>query len=195
MYLDLHGHTKGEGIFFYSCDSGQPQISRLTPNKSDLVANNNLEKWLLVRTLPRLTCRLSKFFNSTKNKFFTLNQDRAGKKENTARVVCYNEMGIDLSYTVESSFYAYPDKDKILDGIRNHNSRALAPLDHAALVKAGNDLLQGIYKVTFLTQKLEASNQVLSQVLSASTGRAAAEASPKVVTKPLRERNKSLTVQ
>ena len=85
-----------------------------------------------------------------------------GKKEHTARVVCYNELGVDLSYTIESSFYAYPDRSKGPDGARRQDSPPLAPLDHAALVKAGNDLLQGIYEVTFLTQKLEASNQVLS---------------------------------
>ena len=139
MYLDLHGHTKGEGIFFYSCDPGPPQVHRLAPPKSDSEAAHGLEKWLLVRTLPRLTCAGSKYFNSMRNKYFTLEQDRTGKKEHTARVVCYNELGIALSYTIESSFYAYPEKNP--DGTYRQGPAALAPLDHAALVKAGNDLL------------------------------------------------------
>ena len=194
MYLDLHGHTKGEGIFFYSCDPGPPQVSRLLmPSKADAAASHNLEKWLLVRTLPRLTCGASKFFNGAKNRFFTEGQDLAGKKEHTARVVCYNELGIDLSYTVESSFYAYPDTAWSPDGEQRRQSPpTMAPLDHAALVRAGSDLLEGIYRVTFLTQKLEAGNQVLSQVLSAGAGRAAVEAAPKGATQSLRERDRAL---
>ena len=47
MYLDLHGHTKGEGIFFYSCDPGPPEVTRLPPNKGDQVADHSLERWLL----------------------------------------------------------------------------------------------------------------------------------------------------
>ena len=45
----------------------------------------------------------------------------------------------------------------------------MSPLDRAALLEAGDDLLNMIHKITFLTQKLEAGNQVLSKALSAST--------------------------
>ena len=31
MFLDLHGHTKGDGIFFYAC---QPDMPRMNPDRS-----------------------------------------------------------------------------------------------------------------------------------------------------------------
>lgn len=43
MYLDLHGHTQGEGIFFYS---NQPEIPR--PNKDVVIDLSVLERFVLV---------------------------------------------------------------------------------------------------------------------------------------------------
>ena len=171
MFLDLHGHTKGEGIFFYSCDPGPPQIEKLVLPSKDAQAQSHLEKWILVRAMPRLACLHSKFFNKDYNRFYTLVEDLAGKKENTARATCFNELGIDLSYTIESSFHGFPDKSKSQFG--------LSPLDRAALLEAGDDLLKIIHKITFLTQKLEAGNQVLSKALSASTIRLFSNTKPR----------------
>ena len=84
MFLDLHGHTKGEGIFFYSCDPGPPQIEKLVLPKKDAQAQTQLEKWILVRAMPRLACLHSKFFNRDFNRFHTIVEDLAAKKENTA---------------------------------------------------------------------------------------------------------------
>lgn len=43
MYLDLHGHTQGEGIFFYAC---QPKFPK--PNKDKTIEMSVLEKFVLV---------------------------------------------------------------------------------------------------------------------------------------------------
>ena len=44
MYLDMHGHTKGEGIFFYAC---QPELPK--PNPTDQSVDLTvLEKSVLV---------------------------------------------------------------------------------------------------------------------------------------------------
>ena len=62
--------------------------------------------------MPRLASLHSKFFNKDFNRFHTIVEDLTAKKENTARATCFNELGIDLSYTIESSFHGFPDKSK-----------------------------------------------------------------------------------
>jgi len=140
MYLDLHGHTKGEGIFFYAC---QPEV---THQKDDKFFNTQvLEKTILVRALPTLLGKRSPFFNLARNKYYSLKKDGESKKLNTARVVSTQELGIDQSYTVESSFFCYSVPNKA--GVRK-------PLTQKTFVRAGADLLQGVYTITFTTLKL-----------------------------------------
>ena len=62
--------------------------------------------------MPRIACLHSKFFNRDLNKFYSIVDDLADKKLNTARAICFNELGIDLSYTIESSFYGFQDSTK-----------------------------------------------------------------------------------
>ena len=67
--------------------------------------------------MPRLAYLHSKFFNRDFNKFYSIVEDLADKKFNTARAICFNELGIDLSYTIESSFYGFKDKTKSQFGL------------------------------------------------------------------------------
>lgn len=103
MYLDLHGHTRGEGIFFYAC---QPGFSKLDAREKQLDLSV-LEKFVLVQALPTTTAKMSPYFNLGKNKYFSMQQDRLGNKLNTGRVVSLNELGIELSYTIECGFNTY----------------------------------------------------------------------------------------
>ena len=77
---------------------------------------------------------------------------------NTARCVSVNELGIDLSYTIESSFYSYPTVDK-------SGNKKQAILTEISFMKAGAELLTAIFNVTFTTQKLQAMNKSLLQYL------------------------------
>ena len=97
-----------------------------------------------MQALPTILSRHSQYFNQTANRFFTSYSDKHGGKMNTARVVGVKELGIDLSYTIESSFYSYPiitETGQRKKGLMNYNS----------MMKAGFDLLQGIFNVTFTT--------------------------------------------
>ena len=58
MYLDLHGHTKGEGIFFYAC---QPPLPK--PNKETSFGMSAIEKVVLIKALPTIVGKTSPFFN------------------------------------------------------------------------------------------------------------------------------------
>ena len=145
MFLDLHGHTKGEGIFFYACQADIPKQQHFDKTEMD----QQLEKQVLVHALPAILGHHSPYFNMSENRFFSQHNDRCGGKLNTARVVGVSELGIDLSYTVESSFYSHPI-------LHDQGQRQKGVLDRAAMMKAGSDLLMGIYNVTFTTQKLQA---------------------------------------
>ena len=144
MFLDLHGHTKGDGIFFYACQTELPA----KPDHLDKAeANKILQQTVLVQTLPNLLSRNSQYFNQAQNKFFSFNSDKAGGKMNTARVVGAKELGIRLSYTIESSFYSYP---LILD----NGNHLKGMLNQEAMEKAGIDLLKGIQSVALTIQKI-----------------------------------------
>lgn len=108
-----------------------------------------LEKSVLVQALPTIVAKGSRYFDNGKNKYFTHYKDKQGNKLNTARVVTMAELGIELSYTVESSFWCYRSS-----GISQKQSRKLMTQD--TYLKAGADLLSGVFNVTFTTQKLQA---------------------------------------
>ena len=54
---------------------------------------------------------------------------------NTARVVAVNELGIELSYTIESSFNSYPTI------VPETGQKRKGILNYQALMQAGFDLL------------------------------------------------------
>lgn len=81
LYIDFHGHSKKEGIFFY----GGKAEDR----------DRNAD----IRLLPRLCCLGSSDFKWRKCAF-NLNES----KMSTARLVGFRELGIQRVYTVEASF-------------------------------------------------------------------------------------------
>ena len=104
--------------------------------------------------MPTIVAKTSAFFNLKQNRYFTLGKDTLENKLNTARVVSMHELGINLCYTVECSFWSYTT-DK--------NTKKI--FDENAFMKAGADLLSGIFNVTFTTQKLQALNRSMLQFL------------------------------
>lgn len=83
---------------------------------------------------------------------------------NTARVVALTELGIELSYTIESGFSTYTCSDGKFKGQK-------FPLDEDAFMRAGADLLSGIFNVTFVSLKLQAMNKTILQFLSQKKNR------------------------
>ena len=78
MTIDFHGHSRKKNIFMYGC-SGRSRLRE--------------------RIFPKLLERVSEIF-SFKDCVFGLQKS----KESTARIVLYKEVGINNSYTLESSF-------------------------------------------------------------------------------------------
>ena len=67
MYLDMHGHTQGEGIFFYAC---QPEIPKPSI-KEKSIDLSILENFVLVQALPTAVAKMSPYFNMGRNKYFS----------------------------------------------------------------------------------------------------------------------------
>lgn len=89
MFVDLHGHSRKQNIFAYGCDGRGPD-GKLTPPPGS--RRNEMElAWSLSRTgqafyFPDCSFKVQR------------------KKESTARVVSYRELGIQTSLTIEASF-------------------------------------------------------------------------------------------
>ena len=77
------------------------------PTKEMSVDLAVLEKIVLLQALPTMTAKMGQCFNLKQNKYYSMQQDHFGKKLGTGRVVSTCEIGIDLSYTVECSFWQY----------------------------------------------------------------------------------------
>ena len=116
-----------------------------------------LEKMVWIKALPTLTSHQSTFYNLKHCRFFTELRDKQSNKMNTARVYCFKELGIDLSYTIESSFWGY----KLIKGGKSNR----IVFEENTFMKAGADLLSGIFNVTFATQKLQAMNKTILQFM------------------------------
>lgn len=88
FFVDIHGHSRKKGAFLYGCD-----VFPVT-HPSDKRRN------LATKALPLFLQALEPCFSFGFCSFI-ITKD----KETTARVVCHRELGIMLSYTLETSFY------------------------------------------------------------------------------------------
>ena len=104
LYLDLHGHSKLKNSFLYGCDI------TLQPSKAFKAATSNMREDEIVlqrihsRIYPHILCSLS---SSSRNGYFSysdcsfkLHQSKMG----TGRAILWKELGVEGSYTIESSF-------------------------------------------------------------------------------------------
>ena len=83
LYCDFHGHSIKKDVFMYGCNDP-----------------DNKKENIFIRIFPLLLAKRNKMF-SFKNSIFRISKD----KLSTGRVVCYNDIGIISSYTMEASFY------------------------------------------------------------------------------------------
>lgn len=83
LYCDMHGHSIKKDVFMYGCTV--PSCEKQNT---------------FIKILPYTLSRKNKIF-SYKNCAFRVNKDKTA----TGRVVCFNDIGILCSYTMEASFY------------------------------------------------------------------------------------------
>eukprot|EP00347_Sterkiella_histriomuscorum_P024428 403331151 len=92
IFCDLHGHNKKLNSFVYGC------------NKA---ANSGLLSWTKTRLLPKIFASITPLFNYKDCRFKI---DKT--KLNTARVVCWNELKITNSFTLEASLFGKQELGK-----------------------------------------------------------------------------------
>jgi hypothetical protein len=85
IFCDLHGHNKNPNAFVYGCHKA---------------ANQGLLSWTKTRLLPKIIATMTPIFDFKECRFKI---DKC--KLNTARVVCWNELKITNSFTLEVSMY------------------------------------------------------------------------------------------
>ncbi|XP_066500022.1 cytosolic carboxypeptidase 1 isoform X2 [Hoplias malabaricus] len=93
VFCDYHGHSRKKNVFMYGC-SIKETVWQTSVNTSSC----DLQEDLGYRTLPKLLSQLAPAFSLASCSFVV---ERS--KESTARVVVWREIGVQRSYTMEST--------------------------------------------------------------------------------------------
>ena len=122
LVCDMHGHSTKKKVFLYGCKHDITTGSIHSPRKN-----------ALIRLFPLLLSRNSALFSYGRCRF-ALETDRQA----TARQVCFRDLGIDRSYTLEASLFG-PSQD----------GRALNQSDYEGI---GRELCQPL--LSFINRRL-----------------------------------------
>lgn len=106
IFCDLHGHNKKTNSFFYG---------------NNRAANQGLLSWTKLRLLPKILDQMTSYFSYSDCRFKVDNY-----KLNTARVVCWNELKINNSFTLEVSMYSMTGADEKQEKFTSNQAQSLA---------------------------------------------------------------------
>ncbi|KAH3841440.1 cytosolic carboxypeptidase 1-like [Dreissena polymorpha] len=107
VYCDYHGHSRRKNIFIYGCSASMSWVVNDTNNPG--VTGNKLEDNGF-RTLPRVLDSISPQFSLANCSFLV-----EKSKETTARVVVWRQIGVNRSYTMESTYCGIDREGKYKD--------------------------------------------------------------------------------
>ncbi|KAL7827423.1 hypothetical protein SRHO_G00331410 [Serrasalmus rhombeus] len=93
VFCDYHGHSRKKNVFMYGCS-----IKETVWQTNVSASSSDLQEDLGYRTLPKLLSQLAPAFSLSSCSFVV---ERS--KESTARVVVWREIGVQRSYTMEST--------------------------------------------------------------------------------------------
>uniref|UniRef100_A0A8B9KX22 tubulin-glutamate carboxypeptidase n=1 Tax=Astyanax mexicanus TaxID=7994 RepID=A0A8B9KX22_ASTMX len=93
VFCDYHGHSRKKNVFMYGCS-----IKETVWQTNVSASSCDLQEDLGYRTLPKLLSQLAPAFSLASCSFVV---ERS--KESTARVVVWREIGVQRSYTMEST--------------------------------------------------------------------------------------------
>ncbi len=96
LYLDFHGHSRKKNSFVYGCNHKGTDF-------------DNRRKNGLISVYPLLLAKINQIF-AFKDCWFNIEKC----KESTARVVCFWELGILNSFTLETTFYGPESPDCLI---------------------------------------------------------------------------------
>eukprot|EP01032_Pedospumella_encystans_P018648 gene18648-21219_t len=135
LYLDLHGHSKLKNAFCYGCDVTlqNDKIARqLLPH---MPPEDVTQRRVFSRVFPRVlgavsNCSQDGYF-SYRDCSYHVNKSKGG----TGRVVCWREINIAASYTIEASFCGNGDNKESALFKKATESNVSAPTPVAIVVK------------------------------------------------------------
>nr|XP_044987008.1 cytosolic carboxypeptidase 1 isoform X3 [Jaculus jaculus] len=93
VYCDYHGHSRKKNVFMYGCS-----IKETVWHTSDNAASCDVVEDVGYRTLPKILSHIAPAFCMSSCSFVV-----EKSKESTARVVVWREIGVQRSYTMEST--------------------------------------------------------------------------------------------
>ncbi|KAI4878153.1 hypothetical protein NFI96_028406, partial [Prochilodus magdalenae] len=93
VFCDYHGHSRKKNVFMYGCS-----VKETVWQTNVSASSSDLQEDLGYRTLPKLLSQLAPAFSLSSCSFVV---ERS--KESTARVVVWKEIGVQRSYTMEST--------------------------------------------------------------------------------------------
>ncbi|KAK6492975.1 cytosolic carboxypeptidase 1-like isoform X1 [Huso huso] len=93
VYCDYHGHSRKKNVFMYGCS-----IKETVWQTNVSAASSELQEDLGYRTLPKILSQIAPAFCMRSCSFVV-----EKSKESTARVVVWREIGVQKSYTMEST--------------------------------------------------------------------------------------------
>ncbi|XP_019722667.1 cytosolic carboxypeptidase 1 isoform X1 [Hippocampus comes] len=93
VFCDYHGHSRKKNVFMYGCS-----LKETIWQSNISTASNDIEEDLAYRALPKILSQIAPAFSMASCSFVV---ERS--KESTARVVVWREIGVQRSYTMEST--------------------------------------------------------------------------------------------
>ncbi|CAM9165423.1 unnamed protein product, partial [Ectocarpus fasciculatus] len=136
LYLDLHGHSRNKNVFSYGCDPTLTDAYRLTerlayqemleadptakPPQKSSTPSHLMDRKVFSRLLPKFMSLSHLLWTREDSATSTVSpfsyRDCSYKvqlsKKGAGRVVCWNDIGIDGSYTIEISFCGIGDNSE-----------------------------------------------------------------------------------
>ncbi|XP_021098267.1 cytosolic carboxypeptidase 1 isoform X3 [Heterocephalus glaber] len=93
VYCDYHGHSRKKNVFMYGCS-----IKETVWHTNDNATSSDVVEDMGYRTLPKILSHIAPAFCMSSCSFVV-----EKSKESTARVVVWREIGVQRSYTMEST--------------------------------------------------------------------------------------------
>ncbi|XP_061527813.1 cytosolic carboxypeptidase 1 isoform X1 [Phycodurus eques] len=93
VFCDYHGHSRKKNVFMYGCS-----LKETIWQSNISAASSDLQEDLAYRALPKILSQIAPAFSMASCSFVV---ERS--KESTARVVVWREIGVQRSYTMEST--------------------------------------------------------------------------------------------
>uniref|UniRef100_A0A672IYM4 tubulin-glutamate carboxypeptidase n=1 Tax=Salarias fasciatus TaxID=181472 RepID=A0A672IYM4_SALFA len=126
VFCDYHGHSRKKNVFMYGCS-----VKETVWQSNISATSSDLQEDLGYRTLPKILSQIAPAFSMASCSFVV---ERS--KESTARVVVWREIGVQRSYTMESTLCGC-DQGKYKVKVFLEKKKKIQAADVLGLLKIG----------------------------------------------------------